>query len=517
MGKKKRAAKIRKSDEFSPARLRRPPRPPALPSAAYSWTLETIMNARDAQIRGQFRTPVQLATSMRTDSALHVARRNRLAPLRCLGVAIKPGQGPRAGAIAGEGEALFGADGIALSRETVASINGDLADHGVAIGYNDWTPRPDGSRVDLVHHVWPLELVTWDAQQRQLYTLVEPGTEPNGGRSSLLQPIVHGDGTWVVYQAHELQPWRQDAAILACALVWAAHAFASRDWSRGSASHGNAKVIGELPAGTPLQDTDDDGNVSISTEASAFLDLLEDVAGLDVPVGIRPTGAQVEYLMNTSRAWEVWERLITATERAAARMYLGTDGTLGSMGGAPGVDIAELFGVATTVIQGDITAIESGIRTGIIEPWGAVNFGDSAAVPSRKYLITDPDEQRVREEEQKRRDETAKNEAAFCAAVSARRGAGFEVTQQWADKLADELGVERLQLAATQSSGIVLAPTDVAKIVRVNEGRASIGLPAADEDKWIAEVGVEQPRPVEGETADPAAHGSNGQSVPAAN
>ena len=505
MGKKKRAAKIRKAQEFSPARLRRPPRPPVLPSSAYSWDLPAIMNARDAQIRGQFRTPVQLATSMRTDDAIFVARRNRLAPLRCLGIQITPGKGPRAGAIAGEADALFGQDGIAISRDTMASINGCLADHALAIGYNNWTARDDGSRVDLVHHVWPLELVTWDAQRRQLMTQVEPGTEPDGGSSSLLQPIVHGDGTWVVYRTHELNPWQQDAAVLDAALIWAAHAFASRDWSRGSASHGNAKVVGTLPEGAHLQEKNDDGVKVLTAECEAMLGAVEDVASLDQPSVVKAFGSDIEYTMNTSRAWEVWERLMTNRERAAARTYLGTDGTLGSMGGAPGVDIAQLFGVATTIVQGDITAIETGVRTGIMEPWGAVNHGDSSQVPRRSYKIVDPDEQRVREE-------LVKNEAAYSAAIVARRQAGFRVTQQWTDALAVQLGVAPLEMAATQASGIVLAPTDVAKIVKVNEGRASIGLPAADDDKWIAEVGVEPPEPVGGNGVA-VSRRSNGQAV----
>ena len=458
MPAKKRAKKIRKSEEFQPARLRRPPRPPVLPSQAYSWDLPAIMSARDAQMRGQFRTAVQLASSMRTDHALQVARRNRLAPLRCLGIAITPGKGPRASAIAGEGEALFGAEGIAISRDTIATINGDLADHGIAVGYNDWTARDDGSRVDLVHRAWPLELVMWDATERQLLTQVEPGTEQEGLRSSLLQPITHGDGTWVVYQSHELHPWRQDAAILGCALVWAAHAFAMRDWSRGSASHGNAKVLGTLPEGQALQKLNDDGAQVLTDECQAMLDVVEDIAGLDQPSVVKAFGAEVEYLMNTSRAWEVWERLASSMEKAAAREYLGTDGTLGSMGGAPGVDISELFGVATTIVQGDITAISTGVRTGVMEPWAAVNHGDSSQVPTRSYLIVDPDEQRVREEAQKRRDETAKNEVAFTAAVKSRREAGFEVTQEWADKLAKQLGVERAVLVVSATPTAIDGP-----------------------------------------------------------
>ena len=35
-------------------------------------------------------------------------------------------------------------------------------------------------------------------------------------------------------------------AIIAAAVIWARHAFAAKDWTMGSATHGNAKPIGTL-------------------------------------------------------------------------------------------------------------------------------------------------------------------------------------------------------------------------------------------------------------------------------
>lgn len=477
MAKSKKARKIRKRREFDLQDLLRTKRPPTISTAAYSWDLAAIMGARDEQISGRFSQPSRLAISMRTDDALMVAYKNRIAPQRSLAVAVEPGKGPRAGSIASEAEPQFGNEGIAVTSDVLADINGDLANHGVAIGYNLWNVRDDGSRVDVLHNIWPLEYVYYDSIRCSLMTT----SGAMGGQ--LIEPIIHGNGRWVVYSTHSLMPWRQDAAILPGSLVWAGHALAARDWNRGSSSHGNAKVVGELPEGVSLQELNDDGDAVVSRQAASFLALLEDIASLDTPVGIKPPGANIEYLVNSSRAWEVWERLMLNREKAAARIYLGTDGTLGAAGGAPGVDISELFNIATTIMQGDLGAITRGLRTGVIEPWCAWNFGDSAAAPIRRYLVPDADQERTR-------DERVKRETEFCNAINSRRDAGLVVSQDWIDALADTLGVPRADLAATQASGIVLAPTDVARVISVDEARASVGLPVDPKDgpKKLAEL-----------------------------
>jgi len=478
MALSKRAKKIRNKGEFNSGRLAAALRPPIASLTAYTWTLEEIRDARDQQLRGQFRMPARLAESMRTDDALFTAYENRLAPARCIGVELVPAAGAGGKRIAAEAEALFGEHGVAITRDTMADINGCLANHGVAIGVCTHTPRDDGSRVDIELHYWPIEYVRYDPVLRSLVTQIDPATpasqvaqEAGSDRYSTIEiPITHGDGRWVVFQKHEYEPWKQEACVLPGALVWARHAHAVRDWARGSSAHGNAKVIGEMPEGMSLQDE----SGALTVEALAFLDLLQAVASLDMPVGIRPAGSTTEYLTNSSSAWQVWTELAVNAEKSAARIYLGTDGILGAVGGAPGVDIATLFGVATTKVQGDLGCMDHAIMTGAIEPWAAINFGDSSLAPTRRYMMPDADEQTVREDYGKR-------SAAFHGDVKARRDAGHVIDQELLDELAARYDVLAPTLPAETDSkapSIALAPTDIARVVSVNEARASAGLGA---------------------------------------
>lgn len=491
----KRARRVRSAGEFDRAKLLAQLAPPNVSPAVYAWALSDILGARDDQMRGQFKRPAQMAAHTRTDDAISVAFETRLAPLRCIEVALVSAKGARGTAVANEAEGLFGSKGVGITPDTIADVQASLVDHGLAVGLNSHSVRADGSRVDMSMQAWPMEFVRWDPMLRSLVTQVDGGP---------VEPIVHGDGRWVVFRRNELEPFKH-GALVATSLVWARHAFALRDWAKASVAHGNAKVIGELPAQIPLQK---DG--TLSADATKFLELLRAIASADSPVGIRPAGSKTDFLANGSTAWQVWKELVLNAEKAAARIYLGTDGVLGAGGGAPGVDIGALFGVATTKVQGDIACIERAILTGVIEPWCALNFGDSTLAPTRKYLLPDADEDA-------RHKAHAERKSAFYADIAAARANGFEVTQAFVDELAEQYDVEPPQLPAETDSKaptITLAPTDIARVVSVNEARASAGLP-----KLLRPDGSEDPDgrlTVEEYSAKKAANAAAAAAPPAA-
>lgn len=457
--KSKAARKIRRADEFSTATLNQLIQARAQSTAAWSWSLEAIRGARDAQIAGNMRSAAKLAEAFRTDDALFAAWKNRLAPAGALPRVLKPaGDSARAVSIATEAEGLFGAKGIGVTAATVADLISDIANHGFAIGLNTPVPREDGSRVDFFHSYWPMREVSWNAHKRTLETAVDGA----GG----LVPITHGDGRWTVYSAFDSEPWTKDAAVIPGALLWAARAYANRAWSSGANSHGNTKTIGVLPDGVPLQNADG----SLTDEARDFLALLMSMAGLDVPVGIKPYGSEIELLTDTSQAWQIYLELVKNKSSAANIIYLGQDIAKVS-GSSQRLTLEQLFGIRNDVIETDLHVIERGLLTGVIEPWAAVNFGDSSLAPESLYLIPDADED-------SRRSALAAMHDNFNRIVLAYKTSGMDVNQIYLDKLAASLGVEIPPLPASTSArpSIQLAPTDIAKVVRVNEARASAGL-----------------------------------------
>jgi hypothetical protein len=480
----KRAEKIRNESEFDSARLQRELAIPKTgTSLTPSWSLADIFRAREAQMSGKFQLAARAAESMRTDDALFVAYGNRLAPQRCIQVEIVSAtEKGKALSVAKEAEALFGVDGVGIESGALDDINGCLVNHGVAFGVNVMLPREDGSRVDILHRYWPIEFVRWDPILKMFVTRVDPDTAAPGdllpksaaagGMGSLGTyeiPIIHGDGRWTIYTNHAVDPFKQEAAILPALAVWARHAFALRDWAKGSVAHGNAKIVGEMPEGVALQTAN-----GLTPEAAAMIALLRDLASGDTPVGLRPAKSKTDFITNTSSAWQVWSELIGNGEKAAARIYLGTDGTLGTQGGAPGIDISELFGVAVTKVKGDLGCIQRSFGEGVIQPWAALNFGDSSLAPTRRYMIPDADEDAWHAAIAARR-------KAFNDDIAQMRSNGFVIDQDVIDVLALEHDVTAptlpvIEADAPKAPTIALAPTDLASVVTVNEARASAGV-----------------------------------------
>lgn len=424
------------------------------------WTLDAVRAARDAQLIGDFAKAAPLSTAMRLDDAIFVAHHNRTAPIGSLNVFVDS-----AGTTRGDSIAKKAKDLVTVDRSVLLSIESTLVDHGVAFGHVESETLDDGQQVAMTIREWPIEFVKWDEAKGLYTTTVKDGP---------VTDIVHGNGEWIVFAKQDTLPHQHEACILPGSLIFAAHLDAIKSWNASSTSHGQAKLIGELPEGVPLQEGDEG---TLSPEAASFLAMLTDVISGDAGAGIRPAGSKTDFVANGSSAWQVFSELAQNREKAAARVWLGNDGILGSVGGAPGVDIATLFGVATTKVQGDVDAIEKGLYEGLFIPWTAVNFGEARLAPRLKFEIPDADAAQKNEQKQAAR-------AAFFEAIDLLKKNNMVVDQTVVDALAEEYGIDPPTVAeAGGTVSLTLAPTDIAKIVRVIEARAAQGLPPLGDER----------------------------------
>lgn len=458
---RKSPGRVRTADEFAPP-PKIEPQHRSLPIG--DWTIEAIRDARDAQMAGQFKTAVRLAEAIRTEAAIFVARLNRLAPIQSIATKLEPVDSARGRAVCNRASAH-----VFASRIMLEGVESTLVDHGIAIMKITQEPNEEGTVVDFRISEWPLEHVRWNASLERLETHTKNGP---------LLPIVHGDGTWIIVRKCEVLPWTQEACLLPAALLWAGIAYGFADWAAATQSHGQAKMAAQLPEGASYQERDAEGKIVLTPEARATLQTLQDMVSGAAGAGVFMHGSQVDFLANGSNAWQVFEKFIENREKSAARIYNGTDATMGSAGGAPGVDISLLFGVATTKVQGDFEAIEQAMNTGAYQPWCAINEGDSRLAPSLKFLIPDPDAAAKSKEESDRTDR-------LFAALEKYKAQGMQITQEVVESLARLYGCNVVPVLAsgdTKAVPIELAPTDVAKIVRVGPALRSLGLePFGDE------------------------------------
>jgi hypothetical protein len=389
----------------------------------YSWSLQRIREVRDQQMRGQFAFPVRLAEAFRTDDALFTAYQARVATQSAIALSWQPSS-MSSNARKSRAAVKRAQAAIKVPQHVRQSILGTMANHGLAIGYVEQAvvDTVSGPTISFTLTEWPLEFVRYIVADGTLETRVKDGGLP--------VKITHGDGRWVVFAKFGVLPWTQDACLLPAALLWAAHAEGLADWAGASAAHGSPRVIGELPEGMPLGD----GLGGLSPDAQKFLDLITDLINGDAAAGVRPFGAKTDWITNTSTAWQVFTELVHNREGAAAKIYLGTDAILGARGGAPGVDVAALFGIATTRIQGDLEALERGFCEGVILPWCALHGVALEDAPRLVYELPDVDKD-------KRSEQEGASITRLADAVDALKRAGLIVDQDVIDALAKVLGV----------------------------------------------------------------------------
>ena len=407
--------RVRTRDEFTAA-VNLTPRRREQPTT--EWTIEKIRAARNDQLRGHFFQPVRLAEAMRTDDAVFTAKITRTDALKSVATELQAASGTRGTAV--QKKAL---EAVHVSRAVISSAHESLVEHGIAVLYNEEAAEDDGTCIQFRVKEWPLEHVRWNPFLERLETSTKDG--------GAFVPIVHGDGFWIVIHKSDVLPWTKDACVLPGAMIFASHTLGIADWSATAKSHALAKVIGKLPSGVPLQS---DAVGGLTPQALGYLDMLIEVMTGDSGVGVVPYGTDTQFLANQSSAHQVFSDLADNREKAAQRVYTGTDASLGSQGGAPGVDISLLFGVATTRLQGDFEAIEQALNTGCYQVWTARNYGDSRLSPKFKFLLPQPDEDELGEQK-------AKGRERLTTTIFNMRAQGFVVDQELVNRLAQEFSV----------------------------------------------------------------------------
>ena len=274
--------RVRKAEEFGKPVPRKPPRRSGL---THCWDLDKIVEARNAQIRGDFHLAAKLAKAMRTDDAQFIAYRNRLAPQKAITATLVPASGAR-----GEAVAKKAARSVIAPRDVLVGLVGTLVDHGIAIGYIERETNEDGTRVTMRLTEWPLEFVRWNEHREMLETRTRDGGEA--------VDIEHGNGEWIVFRGIGREPWAHEACIIPGAVVWASHAHAIQDWNSTAKSHGLAKFVATMQEGVPLATE----SGTLHPQAESVLNTLQDLAEGEAGAGVFPHGAEPEVLANGSTA-----------------------------------------------------------------------------------------------------------------------------------------------------------------------------------------------------------------------
>lgn len=395
-------------------------RPPARPLGLHGWTVADIQAARAAQMRGQFKQSSRLLRSAKTEPSIYSPLLNRIAPHRGLprDIVSRCKLEGASEIIRQEAVSTFAADGVSLTPGVLADIFEGLAMQGIKVCQNVWTVREDGARVDVTLTSYPTEYLEWSETDRTLYAWTAAGRVP----------VVHGDGTWVVFQLHDEEPWSW-GALVALANLWIDLAYGRRDRANAAESAGDAKYIGTLP----------DGFATNSAEGRALLAEMEMLYEIR-RVMLKPFGAEVERLDATAQNWQIFKELLESDDKAAQKVLLGQDGTMTNSGGSY-VKAWGLFGVRNDIVESDLSAVGRGVSTGVLRPWSIQNF-DRWDHLEYRWMMPDADEDA-------RRESLATRRKSLYEDIASARANGMLVNQAYVDAVAKAYGIDPPQLAPT--------------------------------------------------------------------
>lgn len=350
-----------------------------------------------------------------------------------------------------------------------------------------WTPRL---------RVWPNRWLRFDWTAWQFFMVTQ-----NRGEI----PIVEGDPEWIIYQPYGPQGWLDSAKIRSLALPWMIRQWSRKWWARYAEVHGQPMRAGVIPSQcTPADER-------------RFLSQLSNLAHEAVfrlPAGTKDMpGFDVKLIEATAKSWEAFQQLLQHCDDSIAIVYLGQSQSTKGQGG---LGSQENAGESTILrLTRKDALVGNVLREQLIKRWADVNFGDPELAPHLKWEIDPPED---REKNAKVDELTSKALVSFKEAgapIDVRvylQERGYPLIEQaeedeTPDDTTDETvapdggpdgappteGAQEGDVPegdATGSAVLALTPTHIAAIVKVNEGRKSLGLPLIEGEignLWIQE------------------------------
>lgn len=436
----------------------------AAPLTFDGWTLPRIRNAISLHRQGYFYESSTLALVLLSFGPTFAATGQRLAPALGLPRHVKCGSRGLSRRLGAEIQTqLVPQQGLLPSPYFPPTLYGtigfDLAYMGFSVlQHVDGAPDPvTGIRPRFTRR-WP----TWATQYIRSRKILQAIT--NDG------PVdIRNDGKFTLVADTD------EPHFLGSIVALGEEVFDGKATQRGRANwidnYSSPKWLGTMPNGVGPE----------TDEGRAFE---RAIGTLRSPDGlcVLPYGSKLEAVALQATQSTAIKDALESNWQYVAAILLGSDGT---MTRGTGVYSAPIFaGVRRDLVDRDVGAMVRAINQGHIDPYLYNNYSSSIEEanawedPVLQIQMPDPDSDA-------RIESYAKRVQALHATIKAERDSGCIVDQERVNQLAGRYEVDAPTLAQVneQVAQLDLAPTDVAKVVTVNEARRSRKLPDLSDDR----------------------------------
>lgn len=441
-------------------------RAPPAPLSFEGWTVERIRSAIAQHDLGIFLESSQLMITLTRFGPVHTALSQAIAPVLGLPRLVTGGTRGLSRILAAEIEAqLAPRAGLLPSPHFPPTIWGSVAVERVMMGFAALQhvygePDPQYDVRPIYTRRWPTWAIYYYPARRTFVANTDAGPVD----------IITGDGKFSLLADRD-DP-HHEGAVRALGLEVLAGVLADQALASFINRYGNPKWWIEMPENVPTQ----------GPEGDTMFASIQTIQG---PNGVMvvPHGAGVNVAQIAASQSALFKEANEKITARCAGILLGSDGTITS--GTGGVYQSPYFwGVRRDIVMRLINSLVRGVNAGHVKPYLDMNYAAAIAEtrawvePVLSMPLPDPDADA-------RHESAAERMIQRTEAITKERAAGIDVTQERVDQISESLGLERVALAASERTAVPLdiAPTDLAKTVRVREVRASRGLPPLGDER----------------------------------
>lgn len=435
-----------------------------------AWDLTQVRNALEQHELGFFYSSVSLADAMGRDDRITACRNTRvraLAGKSGVGFSLTPstlGKASSALDLATEVTDLWS---YACSESVLSRILEDAVMLGVAFARIHWD-RIDGRVIPRLEP-WLPQTIYYDWSIRQYRAIGIEG-----------QVVMdRGSAEWLIFEPGNYRSWMQ-GAIRGLGIPWLYRQFSRNDWSRYCEKHGLPIIAISEPAGhqwTAQKDRFYAGIKAIGRQGVIRLPRDADDYGFDV-----------KYVEPRDKSWETFKEFIVRMDTDIAVMLLGQNLTTEVQGGSYAAAQAHEK-VRLDYLDADAETLSTCLRDQVWKPFVRFNYGADREeqTPYPTWMTRPPADAKARTDIVKTYVDIGKslsdpNTFAMAPVDMTALATDLNITvidheERASDDDAVEVGETKPQLYAYHFQF---------GLVRINEGRAFIGLPPIEGGEAIA-------------------------------
>jgi phage gp29-like protein len=410
----------------------------------HCWNVSTVRDAVVGHMLGQFNSSAMLVDAMLADDRVQGATNGRIKGVTKNDIVYEPSK-----LVANE----------ALARtvaETCQELHSEIFPESCLEDILKWTIHLGWSLDELVWSVrrdmWIPRLKSWHPAYS--YYLLTDRRYVALSQSGSIE-IKPNDPKWALYTPYgSYRGWIR-GAVRSISIPWLVRQFALRDWARYSEVHGLPQKKAKVPAQAPAED---------KRRFFTAIKSLGSNASFMLPVPIGGGEWDIELLEAKDTAWKGFQGLIEQCDKSITLTVRGTNLTTEVQTGTGAATEAHRSEDADYA-KSDCLKLAEFMKTQVLRWFCLYNFGDADLAPTPVFQLDTSDK--------KAESETLKTIVATMTELKT-LGNQYNITS-----IAERFGIPLnpdFDPEAEQAPSVVLAPTDVAKVVKVNEARRSSGL-----------------------------------------